>query len=207
MDRQISSAALGGLRRRWWLPLITMGAAVGVAWIWTSRAPRIYQSSSTLVVVPSSDVKETSDVLRSLETLERRSVIATFARIPGTAETREAIRTTLALQREAVGAYRLNGSVLPNTNAIRVEAEGPDPQLAARIANAAAEITAREASALYRIYSMRQLAAAVPAHRPVRPEPIRNALAAAILGLFIGALAALAFDYLAGSPARIRAAA
>ena len=61
--------------------------------------------------------------------------------------------------------------------------------LAARIANVAGEIVSAEARSLYRMCTMRSIAAAEPSTRPLYPDTQRNSLAAGVLGLFVGAVA------------------
>lgn len=176
------------VRRRWWVPLVTLIAGVAAGFWWTSREPRIYRASAMLVVVPSSGIGD-ADVLRSLDSLERRTVLATFARLTDTRNTRMAVAERLQRAPEEAARYQLGASVLPNTNIIRIDVDGPDPQLAAHMANAAGEVVGAEARSLYRIYTMRPIAAAEPSKRPIHPDSRRNTLAAGVLGLFVGTVA------------------
>jgi capsular polysaccharide biosynthesis protein len=180
------------LRRGWWLILLLIGVAIATAGVVTSRQHVVYESSAMLVVTPSSETSNPSDVMKSLETLERRTVIATFARVPGTLESKEAIAVRLGLDARVIGPYRIHGSVVPNTNILRIDVDGPDAKRVAAVANAAAELTKSEARNLYRVYSMRLLARATPSHRPSFPDPRRNYLAGAAIGTFLGVAAALA---------------
>lgn len=168
----------------------------------TSRQPRVYRASTTVVVTPNTDVEGMGDVLRSLETLERRTVIATFARVPATAETRAAAARQLGRADADLSPYRVEASVLPNTNIIKIDVEGPDAAAAAAVANAVSEATRDEVRRMYRIFTLRTLAAASPAPRPVRPDPRRNYVVAGILGLFLGVLAAVLIERLLAPAAR-----
>lgn len=184
------------LTRRWWSILLAFVLALGAAAWATSRQEPVYQASTTLAVVPNARVAGTEEVLRSLDTLERRTVVATFARIPATAETREAAARRLGVDGRELRGYRLRASVLPSTNLIKLDAEGPDRSRVADVANAAAEVTRLEAGQMYRIYTMRTLEKAVPARRPIQPVPARNYLVAGLLGLFLGAGAAILMERL-----------
>lgn len=168
----------------------------------TSRQPRVYRASTTVVVTPNTDVEGMGDVLRSLETLERRTVIATFARVPATAETRAAAARQLGRADADLSPYRVEASVLPNTNIIKIDVEGPDAAAAAVVANAVSEATRDEVRRMYRIFTLRTLAAASPAPQPVRPDPRRNYVVAGILGLFLGVLAAVLIERLLAPAAR-----
>ncbi len=177
------------LTRWWWVPVVMLGVSVAAGLWWTSLQPRTYRASAMLAVVPNTSVQADADVLRSLDALERRTLLATFARLPGTRETRMAVADALHLDPRRVMTYAFGASVLPSTNIIRIDVDGPDPALAAQLANAAGEIAATEARSLYRIYTMRPIAAAMAPARPIHPDSNRNSLAAGVVGLFIGALA------------------
>ena len=177
------------LGRWWWLPAVTLGVSVAAGSWWTSLQPRTYRASAMLAVVPNTSVQADADVLRSLDALERRTLLATFARLPGTRETRAAVADALQQDPRTLTTYAFGAAVLPSTNIIRIDVDGPDPALAARLANAAGDIAAAEARSLYRIYTMRPIAAATASTRPIHPDPSRNSLAAGVGGLFIGALA------------------
>lgn len=183
------------LRRGWWIVALAAAAALGTAAIVTTRQSPVYRSSATLVVVPSPGVEDTTDILRSLETLERRSVIATFARIPSTPGARAAVARRLGLG-PALDGYRIEASVLPNTNIIKIDVEGSQAARAAAVANAAAEVTRAEVGSLYRIFTTRSLAEATPSPRPIHPDPRRNYVVGGLLGLFVGVVAALVVERL-----------
>jgi capsular polysaccharide biosynthesis protein len=174
--------------RRWWVPAVTLIAGVAAGFWWTSREPRIYRASAMLAVVPSSSIGD-ADVLRSIDSLERRTVLATFAQLPATRETRMAVAERIERDLVELARYHLGASVLPNTNIIRIDVDGPDPQLAAHMANAAGEVVGAEARSLYRIYTMRPIAAAEASKRPIHPDPRRNSLATGVFGLFVGVVA------------------
>lgn len=179
------------LVRGWWLIAVCLVIALGITAIVTARQTPIYQSSGMLVVAPSSVATDTSEIIRSLETLERRTVVATFARVASTPETRAAVADLLDLESRRLRGYRISGSVIPNTNIIRISVEGSDPATVAEVANAAGDVTARESRELYRIYSMRWLAKARTPRSPTFPDPQRNYLVGGTLGLVVGLAAAL----------------
>lgn len=183
-----------GLRRRWWLPAAAAALALATAAALTAMQPPVYRASATFVVAPSERVKETADLLRSLETLERRSVIATFARLPGTPDARDGVAAELRVNPGRLAGYQIRASVLPNTNIIRIDVDGGDADLVARAANAAGRIAAEQAAKLYPIYTMRPLARAAPPRRPIFPDRRRNYGVALLLGLFVGVVAAVAAE-------------
>ena len=196
-DRSIGARYLQAIKRRWWIAVVMVALSIGAAAFVTARQTPVYRSSAMMVLAPSTLVESNTDLLRSLETLERRTIVATVARIPATPDTRLAVAERLGPDAEDVRRYRITGSVLPYTHVIRVDATGPDPVRAAEIANAAALVTREKARSIYRIYSMRDLAKAVPRRGPVFPDPQRNYLVAAILGLVLGLVTIFSVDRLA----------
>jgi len=187
---------LRALVRGAWLVLVALVLAVALAWWVTSRQTPSYRASASLVVTPNTEVEDVTDLLRSLETLERRTVVATFARLPGSPQTVDAVAERLGLEPRELRSYWIGGAVVPNTNIVRIDVYGPNPERTAEVADTAARAVRREARHLYKIYSMQELARAETPRRPVRPDARRNVLVAAILGLFLGVLAALALEAL-----------
>lgn len=183
-------------RKRWWVPPVFVIVSVVVAVVVTSQQTPVYRSAATTAVVPSEELAEASEVMRGLETLERRTVVATFARMAEARQVRAAAAGELGLEMRDVRGYWVDASVVPSTNIIRIAVEGPDPERASLLANALTRVTETEARAMYRIFGMRTLEEATPRSAPIRPTPGRNYTVAAILGLFLGVLAALALEYL-----------
>lgn len=194
MSREIEYAV--ALRRGWWLIVLLVIIALAATMWFTSRQRPVYEASAMLVVAPSAETTESGDIVRGLDTLERRTVVATFARIPTTREARSEIAETLGVGEKALRGVRIHGSVVPNTNIIRISAEGPTSEMVAAAANGAAELTARKAKSLYRIYSLHPLEAATEPRRADYPDPQRNLLVGGLLGLVLGIAATLALDRL-----------
>ena len=193
MQRNID--VLRALRRNWILAVLVVAAALAATAIVTATQEPVYSASAQLVVAPAAS-QSTADVIRGLETLERRTVVATFARIPSTPEVHQEVAAAMRL--EGSRRFRAHASVVPNTNVIRIVAEGPDATKTAEFANLVASATARRAEALYRVYALPQLEAARRPGRPAFPDKRRNYLVGAALGVLAGVMAALAVERLRG---------
>lgn len=178
--------------RRALVVLAVTAAALVAAAVVTRGQPRVYRAHATLLVAPDESIADTGDQLRALEALDRRSTMATLARIPGSEAVRAGVGSRLGAGDLAL--YRVAGSVVPNTTVLRVEVEGPDPDVAARLANAAADLTQAEVRKVYRIYVLRPLDHAEPDRRPVQPDPWRNMAVAGVLGLGAGIALAVTLD-------------
>ena len=194
MDELPANVYVRALRTWWWVVLALPVVAVLAGVYLTSRQPRIYRANATVAVMPSSDISDPADVMRGLETLERRTIIATFASM---AETREALASAagnLGLERSDVSGYRIHASVLPSTNIIRINVQGRDGERVSVLANELVGVVASQARRMYRIFEMQPLEAARPARAPFHPDPARNAVIAGILGLFAGLLLTLLLE-------------
>lgn len=188
------AAVMSMLRRGWWLGLAVLVLVVASAAFFTSRQEPVYRSTTMVVVMPSAEVTEPSELMRALDTLERRTVLATFARIPMAPETIDAIAERLQRDSTELLGVRIAAGVVPNTNIIRVDVDGPTATLLPDVANAAAQHMREEAASIYRIFGMREVAAASVPGRPVHPDPRQNLLVAVILGLFAAGLAIFVLD-------------
>lgn len=193
-DGSPAGTYLRALRRWWWLPLVTGLLCAGTALALASRESPRYVATATAVVAPTAEIEESPEVLRSLDTLERRTVVATFARIASTREAHTAAADRLGLAPADASEYGIAASVISSTNLIRIRAEGPDPDRTADLANSATQVTEAEARRLYRIFTLHTVEAATPPLEPVHPDPQRNAGVGLVLGLFVGVLAALGIE-------------
>ncbi len=180
--------------KNWIVVVVVIAAALMTTAIINVSRERVYEGSAQLIVAPAPGLMDTSDVIRSVETLDRRTVVATFARIPSAAPIQNSVAVALHLPAERAAAFQTRGSVVPNTNIIRIEVQGPDAALVASMANEAAMATAREAQSLYPIYALRMLSRAAVAESPSYPDIQRNYLIGAALGIFLGLAFALAVE-------------
>lgn len=194
--RVADSPVADAFRRHWWIVAIAWALTIAATLFFTSRQTPVYRASTSLVVVPDKQVQDAENLLRSLDTLDRRTVIATFARLPPTPESREAAAGLLGAPASDFADYSVLAGVTPSTNIIRIDVEGPDPRRASELCNALARVVSRTAPELYRTFTLQVIERAVPRERPVRPDMRRNLVVGAIVGLLVGAAAAAASDYL-----------
>lgn len=181
------------LRALWIVPVCVVVAVLVGAFLSARQTP-LYRASATMVVVP--DVTSSDDMIDGLETLERRTVVATLARIPPALETRTQAARQIGLPADESERYSVQAMVLPNTNAIRVEVTGPEAGKVAAFANAVAAATDATSRELYRLFKLEVLAAATAPRGPFHPDPARDYVVSGILGLFAGLLATAAVGFL-----------
>lgn len=181
------------IQRGWWLIALATLAALNGALIFYLLAVPMYESSASFVVNPTEAVIESRDEIYSLDTLSRRSITATYAEILNSLHVRQSMARQLQLSDETLEEYEMLAVVLPETNVIQVNVQGPDPAVAAAIANSLGEQAINYISQLSRVYDMEVLDLAQPADEPFSPQPVRDIGLAVAIGFFAGI--ALAFVY------------
>ena len=126
-----SNSLILALQRRWWIVLVVLAGAVAASVGLTGRERPMFRASTTHVVIPNTTVESPAEIMRTIETLERRSIIATFAKIPMSPAMRDQAAKEMAIETAALSSYRVSSGVVPNTNLIKVDIEGPDARVAA----------------------------------------------------------------------------
>lgn len=188
MDRDTD--VLAALERGWWLiPIVLVASLAGAAVFSADREP-LYRASATLAAVPDTSLEDPSDVLRTVDVLDRRTMVATLSRITSSSVVRERAASVLEDRDAELERYRIEPSVLPNTYLMEVTVRGPEPGTAARLANAVAEASVAEAGRYYRVFALRLLDRAETPTRPVARSERRSYVVAGVVGLFAGVLAA-----------------
>lgn len=183
--------------RGWWVGVLALGVTLTLAHVLTQRQTPVYRATSTLVVAPDPAISEVAEVLRTVDALERRSVLATFAELVRSPRVKQAAAQELEWDPARASAYRISASVLPHANVLRVSVEGPDADGVAALSRAAASMAAAEGRRLYSPFAAELLAEASAPMRPTLPDPRRNLLVAGTLGLFLGLGLALAYGHVA----------
>lgn len=181
---------LGALKAGWWLIPVVFAASLGGAAFFGSEQEPLYRAAATLAAVPHPEVEDHGDVFDAVQVLERRTMVATLSRIVSSTSIREAATEDLGLSGDDVRRYRVNATVVPNTHLVRLTVQGPDPERAARFANAVAATAEDRAGSYYRVFSLRLVDGAKEPYRPVARGEERPYAVAGIVGLFLGVLAA-----------------
>ena len=163
------------------IAIIAIAGAI-IGWSIAALQPARYRASALAAVTPLADSLEPNETLRSLEALERRTVVATIAALAST----PVIRT----QARAGSDYDLEATVLPNTNLFRIDVEGASPATTATIANRLPQLLSAQTTAMFKYYSVRMVSPAVAPSAPYLPRPMRAMAAGLLIGLFAGVLLA-----------------
>ncbi|MEW6716752.1 MAG: diguanylate cyclase [Chloroflexota bacterium] len=179
------------LQRSWWIVLLTALSALAVALALTFVATPIYQATARFVVSPTLSLADERDVVRSLEVLDKRSIVVTYAEVLDSYRIYNVTLAALNLTPEQLEDYIYSTVVLPEANILELSVEGPDPQMAMLLANNIGQQAIDYIRQLYSAYEIDFLDPATMPTVPIRPNPIRDASLAFVLGMVVGAVLAI----------------
>lgn len=189
---EIPDAALEWVRRvreGWRVVAGTIVAALLLALLAIALLPKRYEATVLAAVTPAVEGLAAEEVLRGVDTLERRTLVSTIAALASTSGTR-----TTALQPDAAGGdYAIDAIVLPNTNLLEIHVAGPDRSRVAAIANRVPALLSVHARSMYGLYRVTTISPATLPDGAISPRPGRIAAAALILGAILGIVLAYAF--------------
>lgn len=180
------------LQKNWWLILLTAMTALTVSLAISYAAVPQYRSIARFIIIPSSTLTSGADVVRSLDTLDRRSVVATYAEVMNSSRILEGSADFLGLDANTIiKDYKIQAVDLPDSSVLELTVSGPNRELAAQLANAIGFQSITFTRSLNLIYELNFLDTAIPAELPFSPEPLRDGLVALLLGVGIGGVLAV----------------
>jgi uncharacterized protein involved in exopolysaccharide biosynthesis len=174
------------LARHWRAAALIAVAVTVLAWLAAAVQPKRYRATAIGAVTPVSDNLSPSDMIRGVDTLERRVIVASLAALAGAPVTKRLAR--------ASDDYTIAAAVLPNTNLFRIEVEGRDPKQVSEIANRVPSILSTQARTMFRMYSVTLISEAAPPRKPALPRVGRALAAGLVLGVLLGVAAAWLLD-------------
>jgi capsular polysaccharide biosynthesis protein/GGDEF domain-containing protein len=187
---------LQALRRNWWIVVLTAAAAAVGAFILSSLIQPVYQTRLQMLIVPNMSEFEGRDLIYSLDTLDQRSVVATYVEVVGSGRIRREALEELGVTPEEGEAYEITAVALPEANVLEVAVTGPARGMVADLANTAADQTIQYISQAYDIYRLEKLDNAPIPAAPISPTPARDASLALVIGLVLGGVLAILRDQL-----------
>jgi diguanylate cyclase (GGDEF)-like protein len=179
------------LRRGWWIILLTTLVALAVTLGFTYIMVPQYEAVARFIISPGSVLITGGDVVRGLDTLDRQSVITTYAEVMNSNRIYTDALTSLQLRGSPMKEYTYGVEVLPNTSVLELRVTGPDAQLVTSLANALGNQTILFTRSLNQVYTVDFLDRAVVPNEPISPKPLLNAGLAIALGLIGGAALAI----------------
>jgi len=185
---------LQALWQNWWIIALTVVMAVGITLLLNLLARPVYQTRLQLLIVPNMTNFDGRDLIYSLDTLDQRSIVATYVEVVNSNRIRREAIDEVGLNVEEAPRYQITAVALPEANVLELAVEGPQAQRVADIANAAATQTIAYVSETYDIYRLELLDPASVPDRAISPTPLRDASLALIVGLVLGGVLAIFRD-------------
>jgi capsular polysaccharide biosynthesis protein len=186
----------GLLMRHWWVVALTTLGTLSVSLFVSYVTKPSFETQARFLVSPGQALEDQRDMIDSLQSLDNRSTVATYAEIIGSTSILEASTEQLAIDVENQGEFQVSMSVLPEASVIELTVTGSQPQMIALLANSLGEQGIAYIRDRYSVYDISFLDRAQVPDQPTSPQPLRDAVLAAILGLGIGVVAILLWDQL-----------
>ena len=184
------------LRRGWWIIALTTLTALVIALVVSYFITPKYEAVASFIVAPSTALVSRNDVLYSLNTLDNQTVISTYAEVMNSDRIYTDALTYLQVQPVNLKGYDYKTSVIPNSSILQLTVTGPDPQMAAKFANAIGYQTINFTRQLNQVFNVDFLDAATVSDEPVSPKPLFNAGFSIGLGLIVGAMLTILIEQL-----------
>lgn len=182
------------LQRGWWLiVLVTLVALMASLIISYVSVPQ-YKATSRLILTPGSLLTSEGNpevLIAGLETLDLRSVVATYTEIMSSKKILNESLTYLGVEGFLEKEYIILAVALPESSVLELSVTGPDPRLAADLANALGYQTILFTRSLNRVYELNFLDQAIVPSDPISPKPIQDAALSLVLGIAVGAALAI----------------
>ena len=193
------------LQRGWWIIVLMMLAAMNFSLLVSYVTPPIYEASSRFVVSPNAAVYSNSwDIVDSLDTLDRRSIINTYKELLAGQAVYGDSPELNAMGPDELAKYSIVAVVIPDTNILKLTVEGPDPNGVVLVANAVGKEALDYINKLYPVYNFNILDDPEVPIKPIRPEPVNNAALALLIGGVLGTGLAFSREQLQNSFVKLK---
>ena len=176
------------LRNRWRVILIVALIASSISIIHSLTTTPIYRSTASFVVFPTDALTSSRDIVSSLDTLEKRSIITTYAEIISS----DTIASKTVFDSNIEGLnyldYSRTVSIPDESNVFSLNVEGPDPQFTAFLVNKIGNNGIEIINGIYQVFDIVILDEGTVPTAPIFPRPVLSLASFGIGGLFLGGL-------------------
>ena len=162
------------LRRGWWIIVLTVLTALVASLVASYLTTPTYQAVAQFILSPSA-IQTTGNpgvLLEGLTTLDNQSVTTTYATVMSSARIYSDAITFLELRPEDMKDYTYKATVLPTSSVMQLTVTGPNPQIAAKLANAIGYETINFTRNFNQVINIDFLDTATSAHRSIQPAAI-----------------------------------
>ncbi|MCF6278030.1 MAG: diguanylate cyclase [Anaerolineales bacterium] len=194
------------LRRGWWIILLTMLVALNASLLFSYLTPPVYEATARFVLSPNAGVYDSSwDVVSSLDTLDRRSIINTYKELLSSSSIYEKSLTVQNMGEAAsLDDYSITATVIPDTNILKLTVDGPEPERVLAVAEAVSAQALVFINNLYPVYNFSVLDKPELQAEPIYPLPAQNAGLALLIGGIVGVSLAFAREQIGTTFEKLR---
>lgn len=179
-------------RRAWVLVLVIVAAVASSATLSYFLLPKVYASSTTLMVLESK-----APIIDYTTVMLHRQLVKTYGEIAKSRQVMEQALDDLGLDMTITDFQKkVKVRQVPDTELLEIEVEDRDRAVAAAIANAIAQAFIDQVVQLMQVENVVVVDPAVEPLEPVRPRPVFNMATAGALGIMIGFGLVFLLEYL-----------
>jgi len=180
------------IRKSWWLIALSVLLALSIVLVSILLTTPLYRASAQFIVYPNVDtVTRGGDLVDSLGTLDRRSIITTYAEVINNNRFLSETLEDVGLPNSVVDDISISVVPLPDANIVKISIEGPDPEIVMILANNLGQRSTQFMNEIYPVYNITFLSAATLPTKPISPTPVRDISLAVVLGGIVGAFLAI----------------
>lgn len=174
--------------------MVIAAALIGglLAFAWGNGQDEVYRAETVLTFAPATDLSVDADVIDVIGALDRGILPETAAGLATSGSVREESASLIGLT-DGLGDYRISASPVFEANLLDLAVRGPDAEVAAAFANAAADVLAERVEELYQVYVVDVITRATPPDAESRNVGLL-VLAGALLAAAVAAAAVVGLD-------------
>ncbi len=172
--------------RYWWLVLLVTVAAVGGAIGITTTTIPLYEARGTYVIGPSDALQQPESIVRSFDSLQGQGIVPTLVELLSSKSIAETVGRRLDLDPTQVAEFEVRANVLSSSNTLELTVIGPDAEASAQLADGVGSEASAVFESLYSVYQIVPLDTPTAPDEAFSPDPVRNVVLGALLGLTLG---------------------
>lgn len=185
------------LVHKWWIVIPTFLVVLTTTIVLTFTQSPIYESIATFVVTPNTSFGDVKSFVSGLDTLSRRTEIATtYTEVAVSHLIEQEAATELNLSFDQRISLSVESKLRAGTNVMEITVQGSDPALVRDFANIVGTKTMVYVRDLYEAFDMKPLDDASLPHSPIKPNKKLNLALGGVFGLALGAGLAFLSEYL-----------
>ncbi len=188
------------IQRGWWIILISALVAVNVSLVYSYYITTpMYEAVARFIVSPNLENTDNRDMVNSLEALDKRSIVSTYAEVLNSHQIITGAMQLLREDPDDFKDYSFSATLLPEANIIRFSVKGPNPEVAALLANGIGQHAIDYVRGVYIVYNFDFLDKALIPSEPYQPRPVQDAGLALLVGIVLGVGMAVFRDQISGT--------